>query len=115
MEVVKISSGSRGGVLKGRQTKTEAMNENEASRYNMYFIIRSLISASIGFITFSLVALLLGKLTGLQAIILSFVSFAYPVLLTNMFHRRIQTLVERILFHLEKHKRIEKLMTKLLK
>ena len=91
------------------------MTENEASRYNMYFILRSLITASMGFITFSLVALLLGKLTGLQAIILSFLCFAYPVLLTKLFHYKIQRLVERILHYLEKHKNLEKLVTKILK
>lgn len=91
------------------------MTENEASRYNTYFILRSLITASMGFITFSLAALLLGKLTGLQAIILSFLCFAYPVLLTKLLHYRIQRLVERILHHLEKHKNIEKLVTKILK
>jgi hypothetical protein len=91
------------------------MTESEASRYNMYFIVRSLISASIGFVTFSSVALVLGKLTGVQAITLSFVSFAYPVLLTNTFHHSIQNLVERVLLQLEKHKRIEKLVIKLVR
>ena len=90
------------------------MAANETSRYNTYFIVRSLITASIGFMTFSLVALLLGKLTGFQAIILSLVSFAYPVLLTNVIHHPIQNLVEGILLYLERHKRIEKLVTKLL-
>jgi uncharacterized membrane protein YuzA (DUF378 family) len=90
------------------------MIESETKRYNLYFILRSLITASIGFATFSFIALLLGKLTGLQAIILNFVCFAYPVVLTKMLHNRIQRLVEIMLLHLKKHRRIEKLVTKLL-
>jgi hypothetical protein len=90
------------------------MDRREASSYNLYFIVRSLITAFIGFLTFSLVALALASLSGIQAITVSFISFAYPLLLTKMFHKRIRNVVEKLLSFLRKHERIERLVVKIL-
>ena len=90
------------------------MNSSEASSYNLYFIVRSVITASIGFATFSLVALMLGTLTGTQAIAVSFISFAYPLLLTKIFHKRIRRLVRRVLNFIQEHKQVERLVMKIL-
>jgi len=90
------------------------MREVNASKYNLYFAVRSIVSASIGFFTFSFIALILRSLTGLQAIILNLVCFAYPVVLTKVLHERIQRLVERALSYLEKNRRIGRLVTKVI-
>ena len=86
----------------------------EENKYNLYFAIRSLLSASIGFITFSIIALILRSLTGFQAIALNLICFAYPVLLTKIFHQRIQQLVEKSLAYLEKNKRAGEYVTKII-
>jgi uncharacterized membrane protein YuzA (DUF378 family) len=90
------------------------MDSTEASSYNLYFIVRSIITASIGFTTFSLVALMLGNMSGTQAIAVSFISFAYPLLLTKIFHKRIRSLVRRVLNFMQKHKQVERLVMKIL-
>jgi hypothetical protein len=92
----------------------KAMNTSEVSSYNLYFIVRSIIIASIGFATFSLIALILGTLSGTQAIAVSFISFAYPLLLTKILHTRIQSLVRTALGFLQKHKQLESLVMKIL-
>jgi len=90
------------------------MRGDQASRYNLYFAIRSIATASIGFFTFSFIALMLRSLTGFQAIVLNFVCFAFPVLLTKILHQRIQSPVERALAYVEKHEKMERLVTKVL-
>jgi hypothetical protein len=65
-----------------------------ANSYKLCFAISSMITCSMGLFTFSIIALLLGNLTGVEAIIISF--FAYPVILTKLFHENIKRLVEKI-------------------
>ncbi|WP_455277641.1 hypothetical protein [[Eubacterium] cellulosolvens] len=89
--------------------------EDRANRYNLYFIIRSMITGSMGFFTFSIIVSLLGNLKGVEAIIISFFSFAYPVILTKLFHENIKRLVERTFLFLERHKKIKKLIILILK
>jgi len=91
------------------------MKEQDARRYNLYFIIRSIITASIGFFTFSLIVWILGNLNYIQAIIISFVSFSFPLFLSKIFHKKIQKLVERIFVYFENHKKIERWIIKILK
>jgi uncharacterized membrane protein len=91
------------------------MKKDEGTTYNLYFIIRSVITSSIGFVSFAFVALMLGHLSGIQAIALSILCFAYPVLLTNLLHRRIQRVVEKTLLYLVNHERVEKFVIRVLR
>ena len=61
------------------------MKNNDASRYNLYFVIRSLITGLIGFLLFSVLAFIFGNLTYVQAIILSFICFVSPAILSKSF------------------------------
>jgi len=68
-----------------------------------------------GFSIFSIAAWFLVNLTYIQAIIISAISFSFPILLTKLFHERIENIVEKILIQLEKHKKIKKIIIKFLK
>jgi hypothetical protein len=91
------------------------MKKEEASRYNIYFIIRSAIAGLMGFLIFSFLAWLLKTLTYVQAIIISFIAFASPVVLSKVFHEKIESLVEKIFIFLERHKKIKRFVLKIVK
>lgn len=91
------------------------MKKQETSKKNLYFIIRSVICGLMGFSIFLVIAFVLGNLNYVQAIILSSVSFASPMFLSKILHKKIENLVEKVFIYLKYHKKISRLLIKILK
>jgi len=91
------------------------MKKYRADHYNLYFIIRSIITALIGFSMFSILAFVFGNLTYIQAIIFSLICSAFSIFFSRVFHENIQNLVEKIFAYIKNHKRTEKVVLKILK
>lgn len=89
--------------------------KKDARTFNLYFIIRSTISATIGFIIFSLIAWSLGTLTYLQAILASLASFLIPLFVLNVFHEYFQIIVKDCFVFLKRHKKLERFILKIIR
>lgn len=89
--------------------------KKDSRTFNLYFIIRSTISATIGFIIFSIIAWSLGTLTYFQAILASLASFLIPLFVLNIFHEYFKLIVEEAFAFLKRHKRLERFIVKIIR
>jgi hypothetical protein len=91
------------------------MIKQEKIRYNLYFIIRSIITSLSGFAIFSTTVYLLRNVSYVEAIIISFISFSIPTVASSVLHERIERFEKNVLFYLDRHKRTERIIVKILK
>lgn len=78
----------------------------------LYFIVRSYLMGCVGGIIFPLIVFLLGKINWVQSIIVGGFVYIASLAISRVFEKQIDKITQKILVHLNKHRKIKNFILK---
>ncbi|MEM5834835.1 MAG: hypothetical protein QXQ69_03245 [Candidatus Aenigmatarchaeota archaeon] len=78
----------------------------------LYFIVRSYLMGCVGGIIFPAIVFILGKINWIQSIIIGTFVYIISLAISRVFEKQIDKITQKILIHLNKHKKIKSFILK---